>query len=294
MVFTRFFLILLTWYWVWLDITGFDWVLPGSTGFYWVYYVLSSFTGFTEVYWVFPGSPHYLPEFTGFYRVWPIIESSLTGFYWVLLGFTRFYWVSLGFSRFYSLDTELTGFDWVWLGFIGFFWIFTEFKKDESRLTGFYLAQTWPLRKRWWHFLVTKDPFSFFFSGRCLREEQRVFLSFFFSIHYSNLAIFFKEKKKKENVPKAASSDFGGALSSPRSEIADRGIPRIATRRKRRTWSANKEIAFFLFYIYIFIYIFRGHSPSFQLLLRPMTHWMGIFFDFESFHRGWGISRGPR
>lgn len=138
-----------------------------------------------------------------------------------------------------------------------------------------------------------RSIFFFFFWQMSEGGAEGVFI-IFFSIHYSNLAIFFKEKKKKENVPKAASSDFGGALSSPRSEIADRGIPRIATRRKRRTWSANKEIAFFLFYIYIFIYIFRGHSPSFQLLLRPMTHWMGIFFDFESFHRGWGISRGPR
>ena len=197
-----------------------------------------------------------LPGFIGFDQ----IESSLTGFYWVLLGFTRFYWVSLGFSRFYSLDTELTGFDWVWLGFIGFFWIFTEFKKDESRLTGFYLAQTWPLRKRWWHFLVTKDPFSFFFSGRCLREEQRVFLSFFFRFTIAILPFSSKKKKRKKMFQK-----LRVRISAARCRARDRRLQIVEFQgspleEKEGHGRPTKRLPSF-FFIYTYLYIYSGDIP---------------------------------
>ena len=43
-------------------------------------------------------------DFAKFYRILlDLIKfpSSLTGYYWVLLGFTGFYWVLLGFTGFY-------------------------------------------------------------------------------------------------------------------------------------------------------------------------------------------------
>ena len=43
----------------------------------------------------------------------------MTGFYWVLLGFTGFDWVLLGF----------TGFYWVLLGFTGFYWVLPGFNR---------------------------------------------------------------------------------------------------------------------------------------------------------------------
>ena len=60
----------------------------------------------------------------------------MTGFDWVLPGFTGFYWVLPG----------LTGFDWVLPGFTGFYWVLPSFT-DETRsaaviywaLTGFCL-----------------------------------------------------------------------------------------------------------------------------------------------------------
>ena len=60
------------------DLTEFDWVLPGFTGFY------RFLHSFTEFYWI-------LPSFTGFYLVVSSFhESSL-----VLLSFTGFYRVLL-------------------------------------------------------------------------------------------------------------------------------------------------------------------------------------------------------
>ena len=68
-----------------MGITGFYWVLPSFTGFYW------DNNGF---YWV-------LLSFTGFYRD--------------LLGFTVFFWVLRGFTRFYRVLPGFTGFYWVLL-----------------------------------------------------------------------------------------------------------------------------------------------------------------------------------
>ena len=48
----------------------------------------------------------------------------MTGFYWVLLGFTGFYWVLLGFTGFHLVLLGFTGLYWVLLGFTGFYWVF--------------------------------------------------------------------------------------------------------------------------------------------------------------------------
>jgi len=63
--------------WFVLNNTGFDKVLLGLTGSYWV---------FTRFYWVLLGFSGFCWIMIRFYRVLP----SCTGFYWVLLGFPGF------------------------------------------------------------------------------------------------------------------------------------------------------------------------------------------------------------
>ena len=76
-------------------------------------------TGFDWVLLGFTGFYWVLLGFTGFYWV----LSGFTGLYWVLLGYTGFYWVLLGLTGLYWV---YTGFYWVLLGFTGFYWIFTD------------------------------------------------------------------------------------------------------------------------------------------------------------------------
>ena len=97
--------------------------------------------------------PLFFEEFSHFLaiRISLLQSITLTGFYWVLLGFTEYYWVLLGFTGSYwvllfffrdllgftgfywvSLDCYrvllgITGFYWVLPSFTGFYWVFTEF-----------------------------------------------------------------------------------------------------------------------------------------------------------------------
>lgn len=131
-------------------------------------------------------------------------------------------------------------------------------------MTGFYLAQTWPLRKRWWHFLVTKDPFSFFFSGRCLREEQRVFLSFFFRFTIAILP--FSSKKKKERKC-SKSCEFGFRRRAVEPAIGDcrswNSKDRHSKKKKDMVGQQRDCLLSFL-YIHIYIYI-PGTFPEFPV-----------------------------
>ena len=80
------------------------------------------FPSITGFHWVLLG-------FTGFYWFyWVLLVFSglhwvFTGFYWVLLGFNEFYWVLLGFTGFFLVLLGFAGFYWVLLGFIVFFWV---------------------------------------------------------------------------------------------------------------------------------------------------------------------------
>ena len=78
--FTRFYRVLLSFYWVLLGFIEFCQVELGFTEFYWV------LLGFTRFYWVSVG-------FDGFY--WVLLSSTRLN--WVLLGFTGFYWFFIGF-----------------------------------------------------------------------------------------------------------------------------------------------------------------------------------------------------
>ena len=87
--------------------------------------------GLTGFYWVLLGFTGFQSSYTGF-------QSSYTGFYRVLLGFTGFYWVLLGFNL---VILGFTGFYWVLLGFTGFYWVlmgFTGFYWVLLGFTGFY------------------------------------------------------------------------------------------------------------------------------------------------------------
>ena len=57
----------------------------------------------TGFYWILPGFTKLVSDFTGFY--W-----FFTEFYWVLLDFTGFYQVLLGFTK---LVLGFTGLEWV-------------------------------------------------------------------------------------------------------------------------------------------------------------------------------------
>ena len=119
-------------YWVLLGFTGFNWALPVLTGFNWIWLV---------IYWFLMGSAAFSCIWLRFLLVYFL---GITGFYLVLLSFTKFNLVVLRFSLvtdFYGLLPSFTRFSWMstvffarvdcvvpfcgifwnWIGFYGFF-----------------------------------------------------------------------------------------------------------------------------------------------------------------------------
>ena len=81
-----------------------------------------------------------------FSRLWPDPPhvgvprncTPRTGFYWVLLCFTGFYCVLLFFTRFYWVLFVFTGFYCVLLGVTGFYWVLLRFTAFSLVLIGFH------------------------------------------------------------------------------------------------------------------------------------------------------------